>query len=79
MRDSGSREGTAKNSAIFFAAASIILVDRQESAQVPQSCPGIPHPSAETPRLGQIKGGESTQAIGASFWLDGRNLATARE
>jgi hypothetical protein len=33
----------------------------------------------ETPRLGQIKGGESTQAIGASFWLDGRDLSAARE
>jgi len=32
----------------------------------------LPTSSLETPRLGQIKGGESTQAIGASFWLEGR-------
>jgi hypothetical protein len=40
----------------------------------------IQHPasSPETPRLGQIKGGESTQAIGASFWLErAANFAAA--
>lgn len=34
----------------------------------------------KTPRLGQIKGGESTQAIGASFWLaTAGKLCGARE
>jgi hypothetical protein len=69
MQDAGSRERKTTDTLI----ENIILVDDANSAQ---SLPCIPSPAScillsETPRLGQIKGGESTQAFGASFWLGG--------